>query len=349
MSAPTNPAGARAMLTAAIVGLGWWGRTILQSLAGSERIRVVAAVTTSEQGRAIAHAQGLAATGDYAEVLRDGGIDAVILCTPNALHLAQTRAAAAAGKHVFCEKPLALTAADAAAAVAACEAACVVLGIGHERRFEPAMMALLRHVADGTLGTPLLVEANFSQDRFRELRPGNWRLSETEAPAGPLTATGVHLLDLAIALLGPAERVFAGVGRRSGAMPNGDTLAAMIGFRNGAQALIGASLACPFASRFAVYGSTGWAEAVELAHPDHPEGARLTLARRGHRPEIVAYKPAPAVRANLEAFAAAAEGHARYPIPRGEMIATVALLEACAASAAAGTVVAVRGPDHPAS
>jgi predicted dehydrogenase len=117
--------------------------------------------------------------------------------------------AAKAGKHVFCEKPLCLTFQDAQAAIAACNQAGVQLGIGHERRFEPAVMTMREEIAKGTLGVVLQIEANFSQDKFFALPPDNWRLSNKFAPVGPLTATGIHLVDLAIAILGPAESVWA--------------------------------------------------------------------------------------------------------------------------------------------
>jgi len=329
------------MLTAAVVGLGWWGRTIVAALDGSDRIRITAAVTRSPAGAAAAHAQGLATTPDYAEVLADRRIDAVILCTPNSLHLPQVLAAAAAGKHVFCEKPLALTRADAKAAVAACAARGVTLGVGHERRFEPAILELRRRAGSGQFGTLLQIEANFSQDKFLGLPDGNWRLSAAEAPAGPMTATGIHLLDLAVSFAGPADRVFASVRRLDSHLANGDTLAALVMFRSGANALLSAMLATPFASRFALYGSKGWAEAVDRAHPDHPEGSTLTICLRGGRPDTIAYPPAPAVRANLEAFADAAAGRSAYPITADDMISTIAALEACVASATSGAVEAV--------
>ena len=79
---------------------------------------------------------------DYREMLADPGVEAVILTSPNHLHEEQAVAAAEAGKHVFCEKPLSLTGASAARIAAAAEAAGVTLGIGHERRFEPAMARL---------------------------------------------------------------------------------------------------------------------------------------------------------------------------------------------------------------
>ncbi len=329
------------MLTAAVVGLGWWGRTIVAALDGSDRIRVTTAVTRSPAGAAAAQAHGLATTSDYAEVLDDRHIDAVILCTPNSLHLPQVLAAAAAGKHVFCEKPLTLTRADACAAVAACIAYGVTLGVGHERRFEPAILEMARRSASGQFGTLLQIEANFSQDKFLGLPDGNWRLSATEAPAGPMTATGIHLLDLAVSFLGPAARVLTSVRQLDSHLANGDTLAALVLFQSGANALLSAMLATPFASRFALYGSRGWAEAVELAHPDHPEGSTLTICLRGGRPDTITYPPAPAVRANLEAFADAAAGGKAYPITANEMISTIAALEACVASASSGVVEAV--------
>ena len=327
------------MLTAAVVGLGWWGQTILRMLAPSPALRIGRLVSASAAGAALGRAHGIPTTPDYADALADPAIEAVILATPNSLHPAQVIAAAAAGKHVFCEKPLALATADAEAAVAACGRAGVVLGIGHERRFEPALMELARLLRAGALGAPLLIEANFSQDRFLDLKPGNWRLSTAEAPAGPLTATGVHLLDLAVSLLGPAESVLARVHDRGAAFANGDAFSALVGFPGGAQALVGALLITPFASRFALYGNEGWAEVVDLAHPDRPAGARLALHRRGTAPVQRDFPAVSAVRANLEAFAAAAREEAPYPIPTAEMIATVALTEAAIRSAAAGAVV----------
>ena len=260
------------MLAAAIVGLGWWGGTVARLLADSSNIRLVTAVTGSAAGREMARALGLAVSADYEDALDDPQIDAVILCTPHSLHLPQVLQAAAAGKHVFCEKPLALSRADAEAAIAACEANRVVLGIGHERRFEPAIVEIRRRALAGELGTLLQIEANFSHDKFLALPAGNWRLSESEAPAGPLSATGIHLLDLAVSLFGPAERVVARVGRRGGELANGDTLALLATFKNGANALLGALLSTPFTSRFALYGSCGWAEALDRGHPDRPQG-----------------------------------------------------------------------------
>lgn len=326
------------MLQAGIVGLGWWGETIARMLADNTKIRLVKAVTRSAKGRETARRYGVAVTADYHAALADPAIEAVILCTPHSLHVDEVLRAAAAGKHVFCEKPLALTRSGAKAAVDACETHRVVLGIGHERRFEPGIVEMRRRAAAGQLGTLLQVEGNFSQDKFLALSADNWRLSESEAPGGPMTATGIHLIDLAISFLGPAERILARLGRRDGRLANGDSLAVLASFRSGASALLGASLATPFASRFAVYGNAGWAEIVDHAHPDAPQGASLTIHRHDAAPEVITYPATSAVRINLEAFADAVAGRIRYPVSPTEMIATVAALEAALKSTASGVI-----------
>ncbi|HXP30913.1 MAG TPA: Gfo/Idh/MocA family oxidoreductase [Stellaceae bacterium] len=320
------------MLNAAIVGLGWWGRTIAQLLQSSPKLRPSRAVDIDPAGADWARAHGLA-FGTLEDALADPAIGAVILCTPHSLHTAQIIAAAAAGKHVFCEKPLALYRRDALAAVAACRANGVVLGIGHERRFEPPMLELRRLARSGALGTLLQIEASFCQDLFLNLPADNWRLNARDAPAGPLTATGVHMLDLAVSLLGPAERARASVRHLASGLPNGDTLAALVEFQGGAQMLLGAILATPFAGRLMVYGNKGWAEVRDKAHPKAPEGWVLTTCRSGGRAVSVDYPAFDAVRANLEAFADAAEGGAPYPVPSEEMVATVAALEAIVTAA----------------
>ena len=321
------------MISAAIVGLGWWGKTIARTLAVSQKLRLVRAVDTDPRAGDWAREQGLAFSTELSQALADSSVQAVILCTPHSRHREQILRAAEAGKHVFCEKPLALTRQDAVDCVAACETAGRVLGIGHERRFEPPVLELRRLASSGELGTLLQIEANFSQDKFLSLPADNWRLNSLDAPGGPMTATGIHLLDLAVAILGPADRVAANVRQLGSPLANGDTLGALIGFKSGANALIGAILATPFVGRFALYGNRGWVEVVDKAHPESPEGWTLTKCLTGGRPERTDYPPAAAVRANLEAFADAIAGRAPYPVPHADMIATVAALEAVVRSA----------------
>lgn len=329
-------------MDAAILGLGWWGRTIVGTMHESAALRIVAASDPSPSAANFAAEAGLRLAG-FDEILADPAIKAVVLCTPHTLHAAQIVQAAQAGKHVFCEKPLCLTRAEAAAAIAACQQAGVQLGVGHERRFEPPILELRRMVEAGELGTPLQIEANFSQDKFLALPADNWRLSGSEAPAGPMTATGIHLLDLAVSFLGPAERVLTNVRQLGSGLTNGDTLAALVSFRTGANALLTAILATPFDGRFAIYGSEGWAEVRDTAHPEKSEGWTLTTSIRGKARTVAEFPPASAVRANLEAFAASASGGVPYSVSPDQMLDTIAAFEAVVRSSRSHAIEEVQG------
>ena len=325
-------------LNIGVIGLGWWGRVIVPLAKSSAKLRVVAVADPDPAAAEFARQQAVPLAKSYDDVLADREVQGVVLCTPHTLHTDQIVRAANAGKHVFCEKPLSLSRQDVLKAVKSCNDNRVALGVGHEKRFEPPIQELMRMVKAGELGTPLQIEANFVQDKFLTLPPDNWRLSAKEAPAGPMTATGIHLLDLSVGVMGPAERVLASVRTLGSELRNGDTLGILVNFRSGANALLSAILATPFDGRFAVYGSKGWAEVRDKAHPESPRGWTLTTHLRGGEKQARDYPPANAVLANLEAFADAAVGGAPYPVPQAEMIANVSALEAIFRSAARGEV-----------
>src|SRR5258706_2157269 len=206
-------------LGVAVVGLGWWGRTILQLLKDNARSQVVLGVDPLPAGEEYARQQGVPYESQFDKALKNPAVQAVVICTPHTLHTDQIVTAAEEKKHVSCEKPLSMSRADVLRAVKACNDNGVALAVGHEKRFEPPIMELMRTARSGELGSLLQVEANFSQDKFLQLADDNWRLSGKEAPAGPMTATGIHLLDLAVGLLGPAEPGFASV-RQLGRQPS---------------------------------------------------------------------------------------------------------------------------------
>ena len=321
------------MLQVAVVGLGWWGRTILGLLEGSRKLKVVRAVDVQAPPP-----PGMPFSRTLEEALQDAQVQGVILCTPHSLHAGQIVQAAQARRHVFCEKPLSLTRADAMRAVRACNDQGVTLAVGHEKRFEPPIRQVFALARSGALGSLLQIEANFSQNKLTGLPPDNWRVSNRDAPAGPMTATGIHLLDLAVGLMGPATQVLARVAQLGSPLANGDTLGLLATHANGGHCLISAILATPFDGRFAVYGSEGWVEVRDKAHPESPQGWVFTkVSRSGYR-EVTEYPPSAPVLANLEAFAEAAGGGAPYPVPQEEMIANIAALEAVIRSAASGRV-----------
>jgi predicted dehydrogenase len=326
------------MIKAAVIGLGWWGQTILKNLLNSSVITPVLAVDPLSEARASASALGIETASRFEDALDNSDVNAVILCTPTQHHAAQIVAAARSGRHVFCEKPLCTTAADAEAALAAVRTANVQLGIGHERRFEPAVIEMRQRFASGEFGSPLMLEGNFNQDKFLKLPRDNWRLSKTLNPAGPLSATGIHMVDLSIALLGRPTRVWARLAQLGSDFENGDTLSITIGFASGATAMLGAVLATPFMGRLALLGSKGWMEIRDRSHPENSTGWDVTRVYRDEPPVTTFYAPHPAVRDNLEAFGRAALGKAPYPVTSDEMLANVRSFEAIQRSIKSGTI-----------
>jgi predicted dehydrogenase len=319
------------MIRAAIVGLGRWGKTLVDAVQGrSERLCFTHAVGRDpERVRGDAAARGLA-VAEFAAVLADPAVDAVVLATPHSRHLGEICAAAAAGKAVFCEKPLTLTKAEALRAVAACRDAGVVLGIGHDKRYYPSMIELARLAASGELGPILHLEANFSNEvAATQFTP--WRDSERESPAGGLTGTGIHMLDALVRMAGPVRRVQAQLLSQKPAPDPHDTLSVILEFASGASGLLAAVRSTPTFWRAHVFGRHGSAEAIGRNE--------IVVRKSGAEPERrrLAGGPDP-VRANLEAFAAAVAGEAPYPVAPEAIVATVAafdaIVRACAKSGA---------------
>ncbi|WP_136637743.1 Gfo/Idh/MocA family protein [Pseudooceanicola onchidii] len=330
----------------ALVGLGWWGQKMLSVLeAAPGDIRVVRAVEPNADGvRDLCAAKGVALSTDYADALNDPQVEAVVLATPHSMHTRQIAEAVTAGKHIFCEKPLALTAEEAARSVALCADAGLVLGMGHERRFEPPVAEMLALADAGDLGRIHQIEANFSHDKFVTIDRDNWRVKATEAPAGGMTATGIHLLDLSVRLLGRAESVLCICEQLSSDLPQGDTVAAYVKFTGGGTSYVSASLANPFMSRFTVYGSKGWIDIRDKAHVEAPDGWVVTRAMAGGPIETEEIGKAEPVKDNLVAFARAVRGQADYPITGEHLVNNIALLEAIFASARSGQIEKVAQP-----
>ncbi|MBM3558443.1 MAG: Gfo/Idh/MocA family oxidoreductase [Alphaproteobacteria bacterium] len=330
------------MLTAAVVGLGWWGRQIAGALKGSKQIKVTTAADVAPDAvRETAGKLGLALTS-FEGVLADRAIEAVILTTPHSLHEAQVLAALAAGKQVFCEKPFSLTKASAERMAAAARAKGRILGIGHERRFEPAMEDVARRVAAGEVGTLMHFEANFSYNVGRASVSGSWRHDPKEAPAAIWTGTGVHLSDLMISMAGPVAMVQAFSARRVLAQANGDIVTAHLRFAGGATGMVSCIAVTPFFNRLAVFGSGGWLEVRDYLHPAVGYEAELAWSHEGGKIERHRFStPVDPVRANLDAWAAAVQGGAPYRFTIDQVIANTAVVEAVGRSASTGEIVRI--------
>lgn len=335
------------MITAAIVGLGWWGQNLVDSVRASSAIRFTLAHTRTEATVAPYCAErGLRWMGDLDSILRDPTIQAVVFATPHSTHTDQIARAAAAGKHVFVEKPFALTVAEAEASLNAATRAGIVLGVGFNRRFHPSMKRLKQAMGD-RLGTIATLSAEQTALHGLALTPDAWRARTTESPGGAMTAIGVHLIDGMIDLNGPIQDVYARVSRRAATAAD-DTTDILLRFRNGASGHVFCSTAATPNYRFAVYGTGGFAEI--LGHPMATfrlVPAVIGTTQAAHRatgtPEVTETPGFNMLTAELEAFAASIKTATPFPTPLSEILHGVHIFEAILRSAASGRCELVTG------
>lgn len=328
------------MIRAAIAGLGRWGQNLVTSVHGSEAIRFTAANTRNgNTASAFCQANGLRWTADFDDLLRDPAIDAVILATPHSLHADQVKRAAAAGKHIFVEKPFALTTVDAHAMIDAATKAGVTMAVGFNRRFHPSMARMRDAVKSGALGTIVTINAEQTALHGLSMATDAWRVRPEEAPGGAMTAIGVHLIDGTIDLLGSVKAVTAIVSRRAAPLAD-DTTHVQLQFESGALGQVFCSTAAAPNYRFATYGTGGFAEI--LGHPMATYRIVRAIPGDHHRPaepEVVETPGFNMLSAELEAFAASIAGKRPFPTPLTEILHGVEVFEAILRSAETGQPV----------
>jgi predicted dehydrogenase len=325
------------MIRAAIVGLGWWGQNLVNSVRDSAAIRFVTAHTRHQTTAAAFCQQADLRWVDSLEaILADPTIGAVVFATPHTQHVEQVIKASAAGKHVFVEKPFSLAMADAKRAMAASRAAGNVLAVGFNRRFHPSMGLLRQAMRSQRLGVPVTISAEQTALHGLSLTRDAWRAQATESPVGAMTAIGVHLVDGMIDLMGPVASVFATVGRRAAPFSD-DTTDVLLRFANGVSGHIVCSTAATPNYRMAVYGTGGFAEILGHAMNTFrlvPAGGPDPL--HAGAPEVTETPGFNMLTAELEAFAAAIQDRRPFPTPLADILHGVAVFEAIAGSAASG-------------
>jgi predicted dehydrogenase len=323
------------MIRIGVIGLGWWGKQIVTCLADSPRFKVVAVCDVDHNMAAPwAADRKLDLTRDYRDLIKRSDIDAVAVVTPHALHEEMAIAVLSAGKQLFCEKPLALTEASAERILAASAKAGGVLGIGHERRYEPAMEEMRRLFDAGTLGRVLHMDANVSHNNFRNMDQSNWRRDPKHAPAGAWTALGIHLGDMFVSLAGKPVRVTARTASQIFPAPAEDFVSAEIDFANGARGRITCLSTPPFYGRFTLIGDRGWVEVQEGGNVDKEQPSSFVHAGPDGVRETRSYRPINTVRLNFEAWADAIEGRAPYRFFAEQLLANIRILDAVTRSAA---------------
>ncbi len=327
---------ALAPVRVACIGMGWWSDVLADAIKRSDKLQIVACYSRSpEKRQAFAAKYGGRAAERYEAILDDRAVEAIVNTTPNDAHLETTRAAAAAGKHVFLDKPIANSIGDARAITAACRKAGVVLALGYQRRRERPFRWIRRQIDDGAFGKLVNAEANISRDRLGKFDLTSWRYTAKGMPGGVMLQIGIHYTDVLEYLLGPVKAVNARLAQLVLPGDNPDVASLVLEHESGALATLNASYAS--ASEYYlmnVYGKEA------SAYYDLHQGLRF-LKRGADRSSPVALEKNDAIREELEEFAAAVRGEGQPEMDGERGTASLAVIRAGIESARTGRRIEV--------
>ena len=322
-------------LRVACLGMGWWSDVLADAMQRSGKLEIVACYSRSEEKRrAFAKKYACKAANTYEEILQDQSIQAIINTTPNATHLETTRAAAAAGKHVFLDKPIANTIADARGLTQACRDAKVVLALGYQRRRESHFRWIKERL--DLFGKLVNAEANISRDRLGRIDLSSWRYQAAGMPGGVMLQIGIHYTDVLEYLLGPVSAVSGRFVRLVLPGDNPDVASLILEHENGAQSTLNASYAS--ASEYYLMNIYG-KEATALY--DVHQGLRI-LHRSTRMIEPVKTEKNDPIVEELEEFAAAVRGEAEPEMDGERSTRSLAVILAGIKSAKEGRRVEVK-------
>ncbi len=335
------------MIRAAIIGMGHWGHNLVQHIQGkSELIQFVAGATrTPSKAQEFAKEFNLRLFDSFEAALDSPDIDAVVLATPHSVHAEQIIAAAKKGKHIFTEKPLGLDTNSAQEAANICINSGVILSVGYNWRFQPALQEIHRLVNTGVLGKILHIEGNFCGPSAYRFGENHWRQNNSEGPAGGMTGRGVHVLDAMIYLSGHIEQVSAQSFRLAQNFGNDDTTSMLMRFKNGSTAYLGTVIATAETWRMQILCEHGWAEVGGIEHLNTWDLKVCLIDRTNvtnkQKPSIYQYPQSSTELAELNNFAKAIVDKMILVQPDGDAVHNVAVLDATLNSAKYNTVVKV--------
>ncbi|MFN2169287.1 MAG: Gfo/Idh/MocA family protein, partial [Anaerolineae bacterium] len=179
-----------------LIGVGMWGEQVALAAARNPLVELAACYARTAEARTdFARRFGCRPCASLADLLDDPTIRGIVVMSANRAHREHVVAAAAEGKHVLVTKPLATSIEDGQAMIEACRRADVILAVGHQSRREPAIRRLKVLINQGTLGLPVMAEANISTASGASVRPDQWRWFRDECPGGPLIQLGIHHID----------------------------------------------------------------------------------------------------------------------------------------------------------
>lgn len=333
------------MIKVGMIGAGTMGR-----VHASAYDRLTTAKLTTICDLRIEKAQKLAKPGvkvvaDYREILQDPEIDVVDVCLPTYLHKEVVLEAAANGKHVFCEKPIALNVEDAQKMVEACEKAGVKLGVGQVVRFFPDYAGVQDLLSSGRIGDPKVVRTSRG-GAFPRWSEDNWYADYTKS-GGPIVDLAIHDFDWLLWLFGPVKRVFAKSVGKVSADDHGtlDHALVTLRFENGVIAHVEGSWAqpvgTPFSTSFEIAGTKGLYE----YNKDQATPVTLRTAEGEAGAQFVPESPLAVepYTAQLKAFMDAVLKDTEVPVPGQEAILALEVALAAKQSAETGEVVWLGG------
>ncbi len=337
-----------------IIGIGLHASRIMApAITQAQGARLVAVCSRNSE-RAVAFAKEHRAERSYTsyeEMLQDPGVQAVYIATPNALHAEQTIQAARSGKHVLCEKPLALTVAKAENMVRVCREEGVKLGVALQNRYHPAHIEMRRVIASGEAGELLLLFGEYSRDLVRPLSA--WKGDPALAGGGALMGMGTHVIDLFRFLTGQeVEEVRAQADAAAWDLPVDSLVMAILQFPGKLRAIMVSGYGIPQAyNSVVVYGTRARLTGLSTVGMYHQ--GTLLIERDGGsiKREFPTDDP---IRGNyirmVEAFVSAVQEDTEPDVPGAEGVELARIVEAVQESARTRKAVSVnreqvaRGP-----
>jgi predicted dehydrogenase len=266
----------------ASIGLGWWGGVLATAIGAYDGTELVSCFARDpDKRRAFADKYGCRPADSIDAIWADPDVDGVVIATPHSTHAELIRAAAAAGKHVFVEKPLTLSVDEGRASVEAARSAGVVLQVGYNKRRQTGNRWLRDELTAGRFGQLQSIETNVSGPMSFKPDLPQWRQDAGEVPAGGMTPMGVHMIDTILHIGGPVSQVFTWSRQVAGRIGVDDVTMVLLELAGGGLASLVTQIATPQVATVNVFGT-------ELAAYSEADGMHLFVQRRGepYRQEV---------------------------------------------------------------
>jgi predicted dehydrogenase len=328
-------------------------RTIPEGIAPASNARLVGVYGTNRKTNAEVAKEFKATAFDSLERLLAGDIDAVYIATPVFLHAPQVTQCLRAGKHVLCEKPLAMDVAEAQSLVSLAENCKLQLGAALMMRFHSQHQAARRIIAAGQLGKPVYARAQLSC--WYPPLQGAWRQNPAQAGGGSLADMGVHCIDLLEMFFGPVASVNCQISRLVHKYQSEDSALVMLTFEDGAMGTVDTFFCVPDESSknlLELYGSDGSILAKgtigqgcqgEMRFYSRPQEKGYDAQQSREQGDGVEVRP-PSVnmyRAEIEEFSQALLEGRESGLARGRGLRSQKILQACYESAKTSKTVQI--------